>query len=57
MRHRKDVVDNLQMYDLKIFSCKDKRPDTGHSWKNIDEFVPDGTPFGVALGGIKTFSL
>jgi hypothetical protein len=54
MRSREDVFAMLREYDLKVFPLKDKRP-AKHlvTWKEIDENVPMGTPFGVSLGGIN----
>ena len=53
MRSREDIIAKLREYDLKVFTLIDKRPPKGVSWKDIDENVPIGTPFGVALGGIN----
>ena len=50
MRDREDVIAKLRDYDLKVFPLEGKRPATKGTWKNIDENVPMGTPFGVALG-------
>jgi len=54
MRIREDVIAKLREYSLKVFPLEGKRPARHLStWKEIDENVPMGTPFGVALGGIN----
>ena len=50
MNHADEVREmiqfNLQQHGLRIFPLKDKAPkDKG--WQEIDEFVPESTPFGV----------
>lgn len=43
---REIIQFNLQQHGLRIFPLKDKRPQaTG--WQEIDDFVPEPTPFGV----------
>jgi hypothetical protein len=53
MRSRDNVIANLRKYGLKVFPCEGKKPDTNGTWKNVDENVPEGTNFGVTLGGIN----
>jgi len=47
---REEIISHLRTYGLKTFSLRDKRP-AASKWQNIDEFVPENTPFGVQLGG------
>ncbi|KFM20189.1 Primase 1 protein [Marine Group I thaumarchaeote SCGC AAA799-P11] len=50
MTLRDEIINNLREYGLKIFPLRDKRP-AKSNWQDLDENVPDGTPFGISLGG------
>lgn len=48
--NRRELYEHLRSYGLKIFPLRDKTPARAN-WQNIDEDVPENTPFGVQLGG------
>ena len=48
--NRRELYEHLRSYGLKTFPLRDKRPARAN-WQDIDEDVPENTPFGVQLGG------